>query len=631
MTSEQQSRLRSVCDSLLTPPDRKPVSVWCEEHVYVPPPQTQRPGLLRFHGCEYLREILDEWSIVTNKTIALCFGSQSGKTTMLQAGVAWTIKEDSCNLLWVMPNADLARSFSETRWQPIVRNTQCLATLIPHGQDRHKFKGLEQHLGGSVLTFVGSNSPANLSSRPVRVAVLDEVDKFPSETKGEADAVDLVKQRTKGMDRVLHVLCSTPTFVDGLIWQEFIKGDQRRYYMPCPKCTKDVIFAWSQAYTILPKMGCEAYVHWDKEARRRDGSWDMEHVRRSAHAVCPHCGGKILEADKTRMVRCGQWRPTAAATASAGYRSYHLSSIYASSTQTSFGALAVAFLQAQSSLLGLQGFINGSLAEPFENQDKAGRRTELVVPTTADPIPDTVPMLTVDCQGASPKFWLVCRDWSISGHSRLRWVGWCDQWETIRAIQLALNVADNHVCIDSGYGTADVYENCLRFGKRRAAAHNRIISVGWTPSKGREKEVKWIDKQTQRPRFHFLGYAALPPATGCSLPLLEFSGDYLLDILSRLRLGPDSCGGFRWEIIDSVPDLNVDGAVTADRGVYDRHMDSKFRKLFSSGRTGKTEWLWVKRSERHPDHILDCEIMQLAFALLHKRIPYGAVDEKIKT
>ena len=45
-----------------------------------------------------------------------------------------------------------------------------------------------------------------------------------------------------------------------------------------------------------------------------------------------------------------------------GHRSYHLSSLYSPWRLTSFGALAVQFLEAKDSLLGLQGFVNGVLS-----------------------------------------------------------------------------------------------------------------------------------------------------------------------------------------------------------------------------------------------------------------------------
>jgi phage terminase large subunit GpA-like protein len=69
-----------------------------------------------------------------------------------------------------------------------------------------------------------------------------------------------------------------------------------------------VVLAWSKEYTVLPKTGAEAYVVWDKEAKRGDGSWDLDRVERSARFRCPHCAGDILDAHKTWMNRNGIWK-----------------------------------------------------------------------------------------------------------------------------------------------------------------------------------------------------------------------------------------------------------------------------------------------------------------------------------
>jgi hypothetical protein len=53
------------------------------------------------------------------------------------------------------------------------------------------FTNTSQFIGKSQLSWTGSNSAANLASRPIRLLVMDEVDKFPDETKGEASAVNL--------------------------------------------------------------------------------------------------------------------------------------------------------------------------------------------------------------------------------------------------------------------------------------------------------------------------------------------------------------------------------------------------------------------------------------------------------
>ena len=189
----------------------------------------------------------------------------------------------------------------------MVKVSPSLTSLMPTGSaKRTGMTLLQQEFGTSLVNFVGSNSPANLASRPARVAIMDEVDKFPKEVRNEADAVNLAEQRTKSFTNPLRVKASTPTEEDGLIWQEFLKGDQRRYQVPCPLCRKPVVFAWSEQFCVMPRLGCEAWVSWDSTAKRSDGSWDLDRVARSAHAVCPHCGGDIPDSAKTRMIREGR-------------------------------------------------------------------------------------------------------------------------------------------------------------------------------------------------------------------------------------------------------------------------------------------------------------------------------------
>jgi phage terminase large subunit GpA-like protein len=60
-----------------------------------------------------------------------------------------------------MPSEALARSFSETRWLPMIDDCPVLAKEKPDNTD--KIKILEQHFRKMSLWFVGSNSPANLS------------------------------------------------------------------------------------------------------------------------------------------------------------------------------------------------------------------------------------------------------------------------------------------------------------------------------------------------------------------------------------------------------------------------------------------------------------------------------------
>lgn len=62
-----------------------------------------------------------------------------------------------------------------------------------------------------------------------------------------------------------------------------------------------------------------------------------------------------------------------------GVRSYHLSSLYSPDRKCTWGHLAVSFIEAKQSMGGLQGFINGNLAEPWEQQDVQQERPETSV------------------------------------------------------------------------------------------------------------------------------------------------------------------------------------------------------------------------------------------------------------
>jgi hypothetical protein len=596
----------------LAPPSLQTVSEWCEGNLVLPPPQTVAHGPYSIAACEYCREPLNDFADQRISVEVLCWGSQSFKTTTLMAGVSAFMIREPATCLWVMPTIDNCRAFVVERWKPMLHASPGVMASLPADKKKY-FTNTSQFIGKSQLSWTGSNSAANLASRPIRLLVMDEVDKFPDETKGEASAVNLAIQRTKSFSNSKVLLTSTPTFMHAAIWQAFIEGDQRRYHVPCPHCGKFVVFGWAKHSTILPILGCEAWIEWDKEAKAGD-AWDLQRVKRSARAVCPFCAGHITDAHKTRIVRQGKWIATAKGVP--GVVSRHLPSLYSPHAKTTFGELAVGFLTAKNSPAGLQGFINGELAEPWESQDTRPERIEIIVAQDAPPLEGSVPFMTVDCQLVSPLFWYVVRAWDRKGNSRLIAQGHCDEWEELLAIQIKHAVADNRVGVDSGHKAQDVYEHCLRHGKIVPHPNGIPMHVGWLPTKGREKEAQWRDKEKKAPKPFFMSSAALPH-TKFRLPLLEFNSDVMLDILSKFRRGPESCGGFRWEAADGV--ANED---------YWRHMDAKVKRMQAIGRIGKTVSVWAKRNDRWPDHLLDCEIMQLPMAMVHGCLPWAAMIGK---
>jgi phage terminase large subunit GpA-like protein len=96
---------------------------------------------------------------------------------------------------------------------------------------------LRKKFPGGHLTLVGANSATGLASRPIRVVLFDEIDKYPPSAGDKGDPIALASNRTKTFWNRKIVLVTTPG-VKGAsrIEKEWAESDQRRFFVPCPHC-----------------------------------------------------------------------------------------------------------------------------------------------------------------------------------------------------------------------------------------------------------------------------------------------------------------------------------------------------------------------------------------------------------
>ncbi len=275
---------------------------------------------------------------------------------------------------------------------------------------------------------------------------------------------------TTGFACDIGFFTSTPTTTEGRIWQKFLRGDQRYYHIPCPHCREFIRLEWKQ-------------VTWDN-AKLEDGKPDWQTIRTSAHYVCQLCHGKISDSQKVAGLRHGKWISHNVASIPS-VRSYHLSSLYSPDRKCTWANLAVAFLEAKNSMMGLQSFVNGMLAEPWENQDSQPERVEVVSDTE---MPEARRYLTADVQAAAPFLWWVCREWS-AGNSRLVAAGHADDFAALRRVQLYYNVHDMDVGVDSGFNTQAVYDACAQYSQTSNGAINYPCGLRYPPEGGLRKPM----------------------------------------------------------------------------------------------------------------------------------------------
>jgi phage terminase large subunit GpA-like protein len=323
---------------------------WAERYIQLDSRITARPGLYSTKYTPYVAGVLEALADPGVHTVTLCWGSQTGKTLTLAVWLAYRIANDPAPALLVMPNADLARSYSETRLTPIFEKCKPVRDLFPWDSD--DFKILEMQFTTMTLSLVGSNSPANISSRPICIAVLDELDKFAPPTEKEAAAYNLALERTKAFPNRKHVLTSTPTLSTGDIWQNFQAGTQETFHVPCHACGQYQAMEFGQ-------------VRWADEARNADGKWDLQKVGETARYHCTKCNEPWSESHKRTAVEQGKW-VASNANAEHGRRSMRLPSWY--SPTVTIADCAKQFLTQKHYLHGLQGFVNGWSAMPWEDQ-----------------------------------------------------------------------------------------------------------------------------------------------------------------------------------------------------------------------------------------------------------------------
>ena len=673
MTKEQNLWLSSVFGRLAAPVPTERVSEWCERCIVFQEPGCTGP--YSFSGREYLRTPLDWYSDPSGTDLYLCFSTRAGKTRIFFGGKAWLIVHEPSRMLCVMPNTygtGGAQNVSRTRFQPMLRASPELAALIPGGNRRHEFKALQQIIGGSIVDWVGSNSPANLASNPARYVEQDEIDKYRRMGDREADPSKLADERAKEFSNPKRAKASTPTLVSGAIWQGLLQSDLRRRFMPCPHCGTKVVsvgakgvrksrspsprpsplgrgsrkakhrdgaltlpvrnwvvFSWAPQFTVLPKVDCEAYVRWDPKAKllaeghHSPGStgWDLDKVMATAHALCPFCEKQILDAHKFDMDRAGEWQPTSVG-ATGGRPSsawgFHLPSMYAISRETNFGSMARRFILASHSLMGLQGFINSDLAEPYQAQDMIGHRVELIADRlAAGHHGEAKRIMWTDCQARAPHFWYVVREWAGPNSHGVA-AGSCNTWEEIRHIQIKNKVPDVGFFVDSGWGAkaeAEVYRNCASYCEFVDQPDGLPLSLGWNPAKGMPGHKRWKDPATGNYEAYFLRpidpFSGTSDAGKVSMGLFEFSAEFFKDILENLRLGK---GGMVWSVPASM--------ATEE---YWRHLDGQYKVQHLDKWSGRIVQKWIKRSEHWPDHLFACEYGQAAAANFLQLLPVEAV------
>lgn len=213
-------------------------------------------------------------------------GAQLGKTEAILNIIGYHIHHDPSPILVLQPTLDMAQAFSKDRVASgLIRSTPALRDKVKDPRSRDSGNTtLHKVFPGGALTMVGANSASGLASRPIRLVLCDEVDRYPTSAGTEGDPIQLARKRSATFWNRKIVMVSTPTNKGASrIEEAFEQSDQRRYYVPCKHCEHEQIMKW-------------ANVRWD------DGDPD------TAAYMCEACGVLWSDADRRWSIRNGIWK-----------------------------------------------------------------------------------------------------------------------------------------------------------------------------------------------------------------------------------------------------------------------------------------------------------------------------------
>jgi len=471
-------------DENLKKPIRKPIGLISDyiQDRRIMPPSTPFPGFWSNERTPYLIEIMNNMAphSPVQHTVFMK-GAQIGATANAENVIAYWIDESPAEILFISATGDLLEKWATKRLEPLIDSCGLRHKFAAQTENTHTRrtgdKTFVKEYAGGALDMASAQSAASLRADAKRVLIRDEIDGAPILLRThEGNWLNVSYARTNAWGARRKVLdFSTPTtFEDSAIYKEYLAGDERRFFVPCPYCGTMQILEWER---IKP----------ETTAGR------IENV----FYECAKCTEPIRNHHKTGMLKAGEWRPTGQSH-SRYYRSYQLSTIYSPVGMIDWFELWGLWTRAQEEN-EIQSFTNLYLGMPYKekgSRPKLENVIELRGNYKSRSVPYGVLFLTAgaDIQRGSESrpdenparieieicgHGLGYRTWSIAYEIFYGAVddpysgAWEELYEFIQAGKLNFNRKDNYAFtpelgfIDSGDGNIShvVYQFCERLPK----------------------------------------------------------------------------------------------------------------------------------------------------------------------
>jgi phage terminase large subunit GpA-like protein len=347
--------LKPLISAAVMPPVRMELAAWTEKHRELPAEQSASPGPWRNDKFPFLVEIMEclsPWHPC--ETVTFAKSAQVGGTEIGFNWMFYVADQYPGPMLIVHPTIQAAQAWVREKLSASIRQCRRIRHIIVEQKSRDGASTtLFKSFANGFWVITGANSSVDISSKSVRYVIKEEIDRWPDDVDGQGDPEKLVNERQtsftrSGLAKTLSA-CTPKNAADSRIWAAYMKGDQRRFYVPCPHC------------------GFEQVLHFFPNSKGRGGLVFEKQPPFRARYACADCGVLIEHFHKDQMLARGRW--IAQNQGEAVQPSFHINALY--SPVTTWDKIAEKFLDAKDDRNKLITFVNLVLGEPWEERGDA--------------------------------------------------------------------------------------------------------------------------------------------------------------------------------------------------------------------------------------------------------------------
>lgn len=274
---------------------------WAERHFYLSAESSQ--GEKRWESYPFQRAMLGSMGDDDIEEVNLRRSARVGYTKMLLATLGYFAQHKRRNqCLWQPTDGD-SDEFCKAELEPMLRDVKAMQAVFPQFMAKSKANTLNmKKFLGSLLYLKGGTSAGNFRRMTLQVGMLDEFNAFNQKIEKSADPFTLAHKRLEGATYPKLIAGTTPR-IKGLSHiekRELAAEARMRFNITCPHCQ------------------AEHPLQWGGKDVKHGFKWSAEDPEGTVHHVCPHCHGKITQADYLRLWQSGCW-----ASLCGNYRAQH--------------------------------------------------------------------------------------------------------------------------------------------------------------------------------------------------------------------------------------------------------------------------------------------------------------------